>query len=92
VNCRYCGSEDVEVDATVVPFEHPGKPSRDTSTQVMCLSCQAEYIESENGSVLSVYQIPITGNTEIIILTDIPIQELRRIFYEMKLSNEGDEE
>lgn len=90
MNCRCCGSEDVEVDATMLP-EHGGRPSQDAAIQVMCLSCQAEYIESENGKVLSVYQIPL-GTTEIIILTDIPIQELRRIFYEMKLSNEGDEE
>jgi hypothetical protein len=89
--CRYCGSEEIEADATMAP-DHGGRPSQDSAVQVMCLACQAEYIESENGKILSVYQIPITTNTEIIILTDIPVQELRRIFYEMKLSNEGDEE
>ena len=82
MNCRYCGSENIEIDATI----------QDNATQVMCLSCQAEYIESENGKVLSVYQIPLEGIKEIVIFTDITIQELQRIFYEMKLSNEGDEE
>jgi len=91
MNCRYCGSENIEVDDTMLP-EHGGRPSQDTAIQVMCLSCQAEYIESENGNVLSVYQIPMEGITEVVIFTDMPIQELWRIFYEMKLSNEGDEE
>ena len=91
MNCRYCGSENIEIDATMLP-EHGGRPSQDNATQVMCLSCQAEYIESENGKVLSVYQIPLEGIKEIVIFTDITIQELQRIFYEMKLSNEGDEE
>ena len=91
MNCRYCGSEDLEFDETMVPFEHGGNPSV-AATQIMCKSCQAEYVESKSGKVLSVYQMPFEGIKEIVIFSSIPIDELRRIFYEMILSNEGDEE
>ena len=84
MECRYCGSEDVEFDETVPLLKHPGKRTADV---VMCNSCQAEYTESRNHTLIHVYQTPIEGIAEIVIFSDIPLDELKIMFEEM--TNEG---
>ena len=94
MNCRYCGSEDVEFDETTIPAGsgHGGRNPITEAIQVMCKSCQAEYVEGKAGHILSIYQMPIEEVTAVFIFEDIPLRELKRIFNEMILRNEGDEE
>ena len=92
MECRHCGSKDVEFEEVIIPLvDHGGRPMRG-AFQVMCNCCQAEYTESNKGTLISAYQTPMGGVAEIVIFTDIPLDELKAIFKEMKLWNEGDEE
>lgn len=92
MKCRYCNSEDVETDDATIPvLEHTGGKPIGGALQIMCNRCQAEYIETLRGNLISVYQSPMEGVTEIVVLSDIPLKELKAIFKEMMLMNEGDE-